>query len=265
MPFPFSETPDVCPPCAPTFPPVRYERGPIPTRCRNSVYVVTNRVNKKQYIGKTIRSLRARWRSHCGNNSGCWALKGAITKYGEDAFKIDLLVDGLDDNDAERTEAEMIEKYKTMAPHGYNLTKGGQGSAHKNPHHGEHIALAWKRSDTRDRHMSWRTTERMSEKNNKPSSLDAQQHAWFDKRFKKALDMPLEDAILMISYSTTKNLEHGRRRKWSDERMKMTSECRTIQISKLCQMRGVPVPPASTYEMTYARKKQYAERMGWKS
>ena len=84
------------------------------------IYIITNKTNNKQYIGKTEKTIEERWKQHCYN-----AKRGinthlykAIRKYGESNFTIDFLCDGLDNE-----EVIMIE---SMLP-AYNMTKGGTG------------------------------------------------------------------------------------------------------------------------------------------
>ena len=92
----------------------------------------------------------------------------------------------------------MVRKWNTKVPHGYNLTEGGQGSAHENPEHGKNIAKAWTRPETRERHMAWRTPERMSAKANEHDTWMEQQKAWMQKRLSLALTMSPLEASQMI-------------------------------------------------------------------
>lgn len=183
------------------------------------VYKVTCMVNNKAYIGKTKRSMRERWRAHCAKGSGCWGLKGAIQKHGKDSFNTEVLADGLSDAAAAALEKEMIHVHRTKAPHGYNLTEGGQGSAHHNPNHGENIAKAWRRPESRAKHMAWRTPERMKEMANSEEQWKEQQRAWARKRLERALQMPREDALKWIEHTIKRNVQHARRRSRTDERI----------------------------------------------
>lgn len=94
------------------------------------IYLITNTINGKQYVGQTVRTLHRRWIAHCSKNSrGCTALSRAIQKYGRESFTQTILsvctfLDEL--NDAERY---FIEYYQTLSPNGYNLTIGGDTSS----------------------------------------------------------------------------------------------------------------------------------------
>lgn len=93
------------------------------------VYVATNRVNGKQYVGKTTRTLAARRRDHLKGGIGhCRALHAALEKYGPAAFMWTTVRDGIEGIDRlNRAECETVALLKTKSPHGYNLTPGGDG------------------------------------------------------------------------------------------------------------------------------------------
>lgn len=224
-------------------------------------------VTNKGYVGKTIRTLSARWRAHCSDGSGCWALKGAIRKYGKAAFTITELASGLTSEEAKRVEREMIHKYRTRAPNGYNLTDGGQGSAHENPEHGKNIAKAWARPETRERHMVWRTPERMSAKANEHDTWMEQQKAWMQKRLALALTMPPLDASQMIWYKATKSREQAVRRNREQQQLDWMDGVRDSQILECWTAAGVPVPPASSWmvKSTAYEKKVRGKRAQWTS
>ncbi len=97
------------------------------------VYVVTNLVNGKQYVGKTIRSAKSRWAQHCRDcGKGQSLFARAIHKYGPKAFEVSVLYRGVDEREIFAVEKAMIAQYGTYTPGGYNLTIGGDGpSGHK--------------------------------------------------------------------------------------------------------------------------------------
>lgn len=84
------------------------------------IYLVTNNVNGKRYIGKTTQAIEKRWYQHCKNAEyGIDTyLYRAIRKYGKDNFTVEVLCEGLDDE-----EILMIEHHSPE----YNMTKGGDG------------------------------------------------------------------------------------------------------------------------------------------
>jgi group I intron endonuclease len=85
-------------------------------------------VNNKAYIGVTIRvDVEYRWTRHKSairNGNGCPLLMKAFKKYGEDAFKFEVLIICFDE-DVFRFENDYILKYNAMSPHGYNVATGG--------------------------------------------------------------------------------------------------------------------------------------------
>ncbi len=90
------------------------------------VYLVTNLINGKRYVGQTSCSLEKRWYLH-QHRKGCTALHNAISKYKVSNFSIEELFSVPTKTLADEFEIEYIERYRTKAPNGYNLTDGGDG------------------------------------------------------------------------------------------------------------------------------------------
>ena len=91
------------------------------------VYMYTNRVNDKKYIGKTWYE-SDRKKAHHRASGGCRAFHAAINKYGIESFDYQLLHSGIADAKvlAELEKIEIISR-ETMIPNGYNLVEGGFG------------------------------------------------------------------------------------------------------------------------------------------
>jgi group I intron endonuclease len=89
------------------------------------LYTITNKVNGKQYIGISSRVAR-RWVEHKSGH-GSKLVYQAIKKYGLDSLEFDILCEGCE-GDIKKLEVAMIAKHNTLAPNGYNLTEGGEGS-----------------------------------------------------------------------------------------------------------------------------------------
>lgn len=91
------------------------------------IYVITNDVNGKQYVGKTQLTIEERFKEHVHdhNRRRCEKrpLYDAMNKYGVEHFHIELLEET--NNPCER-EVYWIEKLGTFH-NGYNATKGGDG------------------------------------------------------------------------------------------------------------------------------------------
>jgi group I intron endonuclease len=85
------------------------------------IYISTS-PSRKSYIGQTIRTIEERFEEH-QKPSKCVAFFRAIQKYGWENF--DNHWYEVPDEDLNKHEELMIEVLGTLAPNGYNLTKGG--------------------------------------------------------------------------------------------------------------------------------------------
>lgn len=94
-------------------------------------YIVYRHVSpsNKSYIGIT-KNYKKRCADHQRDDSDCVVFKKAIKKYGWDNFKHHILFEGLTIEEAKTKEKELIIKYSSQVPNGYNLMSGGQGSSH---------------------------------------------------------------------------------------------------------------------------------------
>lgn len=88
------------------------------------VYRITNLINGKAYIGIT-NDYHRRWNEHRSYHNPNRVISRAIAKYGKDNFKFELLYSDLSIEESETKEIELIQKYNTLAPKGYNISKGG--------------------------------------------------------------------------------------------------------------------------------------------
>ena len=91
------------------------------------IYLITNMITGKQYVGQTTRTLEQRWIEHCSKSSGCVYLHNAIEKYGRQNFKVEQIDIALDQAELDYKEMQYIKLYDTLAPNGYNLDLGGKG------------------------------------------------------------------------------------------------------------------------------------------
>ena len=87
------------------------------------VYCITNKINGKQYIGQTVQEVSRRWHRH---KTGPYAIGNAIRKYGEENFEISILYRAFEIDALNEAEVELISKYNTVYPNGYNILEGGQ-------------------------------------------------------------------------------------------------------------------------------------------
>lgn len=92
------------------------------------VYIATNLVNGKRYIGATKWSLQCRktrhiWAASNPKKRECLHLADAIRKHGADMFRWTVLATFENDDDAFALEKRLI---LTLKPE-YNMTEGGKG------------------------------------------------------------------------------------------------------------------------------------------
>lgn len=95
------------------------------------VYVVTNTVTGKQYVGQTIQDVERRWRDHVSaaraGRSHCKLLARSIIKHGSEAFTVEVVETCSAPDALDQAEARWVRQLNTMVPTGYNLLHGGQG------------------------------------------------------------------------------------------------------------------------------------------
>lgn len=91
-----------------------------------AIYIITNIVNAKQYVGIT-NNLARRWKEHKGMNGSSKALHKAMDEHGASNFVFTHVADAFDRESADALERMLIVEHNTKYPHGYNLTSGGQG------------------------------------------------------------------------------------------------------------------------------------------
>lgn len=96
------------------------------------IYLITNNINEKRYVGKTVNPIHHRWNKHIeeayGGNKSNSLLHRAIIKYGASNFGINILEECAD-TELNEKEKNYIKKYDTYYTHnkGYNMTWGGEG------------------------------------------------------------------------------------------------------------------------------------------
>lgn len=87
------------------------------------IYIIRNHKNNKVYIGKTIQSLKDRWRNHIANWSSCTKLKEAMNDLGRNNFYIEILEDNIPYSELDQKEVIYIKEYNSIL-NGYNVKEG---------------------------------------------------------------------------------------------------------------------------------------------
>ena len=119
-----------------------------------SLYIITNSVNRKIYVGITRNSVDDRLRSHfMSSRSGSnYSLHKAIRKYGEKAFYIELVKSFETWEDACAEEIRLISEKQTHISdgRGYNMTCGGEGFVGLSEESKMRIATAHRRENLKE-------------------------------------------------------------------------------------------------------------------
>ena len=99
------------------------------------LYLITNNINNKKYVGQTKTSIgyQKRFINHCKEakyQPYNGALHNAITKYGKESFSVKLLLKDISEEKIDFYERLWINKLNTHVSTGlgYNITYGGQGT-----------------------------------------------------------------------------------------------------------------------------------------
>lgn len=93
------------------------------------IYLRTNFVNGKQYVGQTIDFERRETEWKKGKKYSGGIIDLARDKYGVDNFSVEILKECKNQDELNELEQHYIEKFKTKVPYGYNLTDGGGGQS----------------------------------------------------------------------------------------------------------------------------------------
>ncbi len=119
------------------------------------IYLITNLINGKQYVGKTRYSLAHRFSQHCNNEYYNTYIHNAIKKYGKNNFKIEELC-RCDDEHWQELEQFYIKKLHThYSEGGYNITWGGDSNPMDN-------------EETRVKHKSVMSSDEMISRTRRP-------------------------------------------------------------------------------------------------
>jgi group I intron endonuclease len=97
-----------------------------------TIYLITNIVNNKKYVGQTIVSLEKRWKRHCWGctvKSKRMIISIAIEKHGKESFKIQQIDTAQTLEEANEKEVYWAKHHNCFSPFGYNLKAGGRKTA----------------------------------------------------------------------------------------------------------------------------------------
>ena len=89
------------------------------------VYVITNRINGKNYVGQTTRTLEQRFAEHSKADT---LLGKAIREFGEENFSCEVLETCVTQEQLNEREKFWISKLDCKYPNGHNTMSGGKVS-----------------------------------------------------------------------------------------------------------------------------------------
>lgn len=87
------------------------------------VYLITNKINGKQYVGQTVRTIKKRFNGHCGSKKQ--VISRAIKKYGKENFIVQELAVAYNQKELTFLEGMYIGWFNTLvfSENGYNVSK----------------------------------------------------------------------------------------------------------------------------------------------
>ena len=97
------------------------------------VYKITNKINGCVYIGKTKRSVEARWKQHCrdvNSRIACFKLQEAIKEFGAENFTAEQIDCASSPDEANAKEVYWIKFYNSTES-GYNTSPGGKDGGNR--------------------------------------------------------------------------------------------------------------------------------------
>ena len=102
------------------------------------IYQITNTINNKKYVGKTVQKVQSRFQQHIRySKKHNTKLSNAIKKYGKNNFVVKVIETCKTKNELNEREIYWISK---ILPE-YNMTSGGEGAAcgEKHPFYGKSL------------------------------------------------------------------------------------------------------------------------------
>lgn len=85
------------------------------------VYLITNLINGKQYVGQTVRTIKKRFSIHCSAKKP--VISRAIRKHGRENFIVQELAVAYNQEELNFLEGLYMSWFNTLAPNGYNIAK----------------------------------------------------------------------------------------------------------------------------------------------
>lgn len=144
------------------------------------IYLSTNKINGKKYVGYTTLTLESRIKTHIyksrSKSQYFYLFKNALRKYGPESFSWEILEYCNSTEECCEKEKYYIKTLNTISPNGYNLTEGGNGGIQSNEVK-EKISNSLKEYYKKNGHHNF-------ENLTKENRIDRAKKAWVTKREK---------------------------------------------------------------------------------
>src|SRR5262245_22718978 len=96
------------------------------------IYLATNIITGKRYVGQTRLGVFIRWQQHVAASRSprmrTSVLHAAIRKYGPDAWTVEAIGEAHSQAELDQREAAAIVAFASIVPGGYNLRAGGNAA-----------------------------------------------------------------------------------------------------------------------------------------
>lgn len=207
-----------------------------------TVYIHTNKINSKVYIGITGQSVDRRWRSDGSGYKKCLMFYRAIKKYGWDNFKHETLFENLTKEEAERKEQELIAKYHSNdKEYGYNIANGGSVNS-VSQQTKEKIRETLKSNYVKENHTNYgkHFSEEMKKKlsDSHKGIMDGENHPNYGKEMPESQKKKISDTLKRKGIKPSEEVRRkgAQARKGatnSEYQRKRTSEARSIPVVQM--------------------------------
>lgn len=95
------------------------------------IYKITNKVNGKMYVGRTVQKVEERFKQHCkAEKTSGILLHRAIQKHGKENFEVEIIEECRIKRRYIQAEYKWIKALNTLSPSGYNTVLHGGAVRH---------------------------------------------------------------------------------------------------------------------------------------
>lgn len=180
------------------------------------IYKITNKINGKYYIGKSIKDKVPFWRHvNAAERGKGYVFSRAIRKYGKQSFDQEIIhyCDYVDDlNVAERY---YIKKFKSnTSEYGYNMTKGGDGGDFLSS---KSVEERKKISEKRSKAISKVQTGVPRTDKAKKALSKAQKRLWRDPVYRERQTMTLRSAVERLRLGDPEVFSRRSKKNWESD------------------------------------------------